>query len=212
VVFAYGFSDFGPRLLDETSPPATESPSNGMRRAHEGVLALEQQTIEASSRGDVEGVVLRFGTLYGPDVPSSEFMLTMLKLRLMALPGGGHSVLPWITLSDAVRAIVLALHSARAGEIYNIVDGEPVTVHAFVTELARACGTPMPYSIPYRLGRLLMPFGAPFLDRTVLRPTNEKATRDLGWVPDHQTYRDGIRGWVRMATGPAATHGPATNA
>jgi hypothetical protein len=48
-------------------------------------------------------------------------------------------------------------------------------VREFATELARAFGTPNPYSIPYWLGRLLMPFGAHFLNRTVLRPTNEKA-------------------------------------
>jgi hypothetical protein len=78
-------------------------------------------------------------------------------------------------LSDAVSAIVLALHSAPVGEIYNIVDSEPVTVHEFVAELARAFGTPKPHSMPYSLGKLLMPFGAHFLDRTVLRATNEKA-------------------------------------
>jgi nucleoside-diphosphate-sugar epimerase len=145
VVFAYGFTDFGRHVLHETSPPATEGPSTGMRAAQEAALALEQQTLEASSRGEPEGIVLRFGTLYGPGVPSSEFMLTMLRQRLMRLPGGGHSVLPWIMLSDAVSAIVLALHSADVGEIHNIVDSEPVTVHEFVAELARAFGTPKPY-------------------------------------------------------------------
>lgn len=150
VVFAYGFTDFGRHVLHETSPPVTEGPSKGMRAAQEAALALEQQTLEANSRGELEGIVLRFGTLYGPGVPSSEFMLTMLTRRLMALPGGGHSVLPWIMLSDAVSAIVLALRSAAVGEIYNIVDSEPVTVHEFVAELARAFGTPVPVPEPGR--------------------------------------------------------------
>jgi hypothetical protein len=63
-------------------------------------------------------------------------MLTMLRQRLMGLPGGGHSVLPWIMLSDAVSAIVLALHSAAVGEIYN---RQRAGHGARVRRRARAC-------------------------------------------------------------------------
>jgi nucleoside-diphosphate-sugar epimerase len=200
VAFAYGFTNFGRRILDETSPPAIEAPSKAMRTAQQAALSLEQQTLEASSRGELAGVILRLGTLYGPGVPSSEFMVMLLKRRLMALPGGGHSLLPWVTLSDAVRAIAIALTSTSVGEVYNIVDGEPVSVREFLTEISRVFETPEPYSMPYRAGRLLMPFGAPLLDRTLLRLTNKKASSELGWVPEYRCYRDGILHWAQVAS------------
>jgi 2-alkyl-3-oxoalkanoate reductase len=197
IVFAYGFSDIGEPVGDEPAPEVVSS--RALARAQAAVLSLERQVLDASAAGALVGVVARLGTLYGPAVPSSEFMLSMLRRRLMALPGGGHGVLPWIEISDAVAAIARALETGRGS--YNVVDDEPVTVRAFVEELARLFGTPKPYALPYWLGRLTMPLGAHLLDRTVLRPPNAKAKEELAWSPTYRSYRDGIRHWAKPAAG-----------
>jgi 2-alkyl-3-oxoalkanoate reductase len=196
VVFAYGFADLGDRLLDETAAPAERAPSAGMKNAQNAALSLERQVQHMSETTDLEAVVLRFGALYGPSVPSTEFMLTLLRRRLMALPGGGHSVLPSIELSDALSALEAAIRSPRAGGLYNVVDDEPVELREFVDELASAFATPKPYSVPYWVGRAFVPYAAQFLNRTVIRASNNKLKTSMGWAPSVSTHRDGIRQWA----------------
>jgi nucleoside-diphosphate-sugar epimerase len=198
VVFAYGFADFGDRILDETVAPAPSAPSKGMEEAQRAALSLERQVEKANDAGELEGVVLRLGALYGENVPSSEFMLTLLRRRLMALPGGGNSILPWIELSDALAAIEAAIPPSRVRGVFNVVDDEPVEVHAFVSELASVFATPPPYRIPFLLGRALMPYGARFLDRVVIRASNGRLRRELGWAPAFPTYGEGLRHWRRL--------------
>jgi nucleoside-diphosphate-sugar epimerase len=198
VVFAYGFADFGDRILDETVAPAASGPSKGMEAAQRAALSLEHQVEDANDAGELEGVVLRLGALYGAYVPSSEFMLTLLRRRLMALPGGGNSILPWIELSDALAAIESAIPPGRACGVFNVADDQPVKVHAFVSELASVFATPPPYRIPFLLGRVVMPYGARFLDQVVIRASNGRLRRELGWAPAFPTYREGLRHWRRL--------------
>jgi nucleoside-diphosphate-sugar epimerase len=194
VVFAYGFDDLGERILTEDDQPVETAASRAMRRAQAAVLALEQQALDATSNGTLSSVVLRLGALYGPGVPSSEFMLKLLRRRLMGLPGGGRGVLPWIEIGDVVAAFASALHAGRG--ILNVVDDESVTVREFLDELARGFATPGPYRLPFLLGRLMMPFSAHLLNRTVLRVSNAKAVAELAWRPAHPTYAAGIRNWA----------------
>jgi nucleoside-diphosphate-sugar epimerase len=191
MIFAYGYGDHGERALAELDPPRGSDRGD----AQGACLSLESQLLAASKRGELEGIALRYGAFYGSGVPSSEFMLTMLRRRMMALPGGGNGVIPWIELSDAVEATRLALERGRPGEIYNVADDEPVTVRSFVEETARVFGTPKPRAIPYWLARLTMPYAALILERTRLRVSNSKATTELGWVRRCPTFRAGLDAW-----------------
>jgi nucleoside-diphosphate-sugar epimerase len=198
VVFAYGFADFGERILDETVAPAARAPSKRMEEAQAAALSLEHQVEAANDAGELEGVVLRLGALYGAEVPSSEFMLTLLRRRLMALPGGGHSTLPWLERSDALAAIEAAIEPGRACGVFNVVDDQPVEVHAFVSELARVFATPSPYRIPFLLSRALMPYSTHFLDRVAIHASNGRLKRELSWAPAFPTYREGLHHWRRL--------------
>jgi nucleoside-diphosphate-sugar epimerase len=139
---------------------------------------------------------MKVGVLYGPNVPSSEFLLTLLRLRLMALPGGGHSMLPWIALPDAIAALERAIRMPGAGGVYNVVDDEAVEMREFVNELAEVFDAPKPYRLPYWIARTLMPFNAQFLDRVVIRASNRKIKDELQWAPVFPSYREGIRRWA----------------
>jgi nucleoside-diphosphate-sugar epimerase len=205
VVYAYGFGDSGERLRIEADQPDQAAPSRAMRLAQEAVLSLEEQ-VGLAARGDMDTIILRLGGLYGPGVPSSEFMLKMLRWRMMGLPGGGNGVLPWIEISDAVSAIVLALRSGAG--TYNIVDDEQVTVREFLMEMARVFNTPRPYTLPYSIGRLSMPVAAHLLGRTVLRLSAAKATKELGWTPTYPSYRSGLRHWATSSGMPRARPQP----
>ncbi|MGH2808535.1 MAG: NAD-dependent epimerase/dehydratase family protein, partial [Actinomycetota bacterium] len=75
---------------------------------------MESMLLDATTRGDIEGIVLRLGLFYGPEVGSTKFMTSMLRKRMMFLPGGGRGKLSWIHVEDGASAIVLALEKAPA--------------------------------------------------------------------------------------------------
>src|SRR6185436_7410936 len=50
--------------------PSSDVPED-MREASEAVRSMECQTLEASRRGRIEGVVLRYGLFYGPEAGST---------------------------------------------------------------------------------------------------------------------------------------------
>jgi len=78
-------------------------------------------------------------------------------------------VLPAGTLvSDAVDALITVANSDKAGEIYNVGSGKPVSVN----ELIRLLGSPATVNIPKRPGEPDCTFA-----------DIKKIRRELGWEP-----------------------------
>lgn len=189
-ILGYGFGDWGSRVLTEEQPLAEAGRNAGLEPILASLRSLEDQVLAATRAGDIEGVVLRYGLFYGPSA-GTDVLVRLLRRRQLPLPGGGRGVAPWIFTDDAATATVSALERGAAGAAYNVVDDEPVTLRAFLTELAAATGTPAPYSVP----RWLSAIAAPYLTialTTVLRASNAKAKDELGWTPSVPTYREGI--------------------
>jgi nucleoside-diphosphate-sugar epimerase len=177
--------------------PATEESALETRAPHpdfqpmlDAVASLEEQVLGASRRGVIEGVALRYGVFYGPGVGSTDFMVGLLRRRMMPLLGGGRAVLPMIHIEDAASATVAALEGGRAGEVYNVVDDQSATLREFATAVAEAVGAPRPFSLPLWVARLLGSYAA-IGARMQLRVSNEKARRELGWVPAYPTVHEG---------------------
>jgi nucleoside-diphosphate-sugar epimerase len=76
--------------------------------------------------------------------------------------------------------------------VYNIVDDEPPPVAEILPTLAAAFGATPPRRLPTWLARpLIGDFGVAFM--TTLRgSSNAKARRELGWMPDHPSWRQGF--------------------
>jgi 2-alkyl-3-oxoalkanoate reductase len=94
--------------------------------------------LEADAASRIEGVVLRYGMLYGAATGSTQAMAAKLRRRRFPLPGGGPGTISWIHVADATTATVAALERGRPGEVYNVVDDEPVRWHDYTAELARS--------------------------------------------------------------------------
>jgi nucleoside-diphosphate-sugar epimerase len=193
VIFAYGYARHGARLIDETHPAEGGDVIRGQRAVLDALRGMERQVLEAQRTLGLEGIVLRYGTFHGRDVPSSAFMERMLRRRLLALPGGGRALLSWIEIGDAARATVDALERGRSGEIYNVVDDEPVRFGDYARALAYELGAAAPRSVPMWLSRLAVPYAATILGHTELRVSNAKAKEELGWTPEASTYREVVR-------------------
>lgn len=192
MIFAYGYGDHGEAKKVETDALQPEEKFGLMRGMVGAVRSLENQLLDADRKGLIEAVVLRFGLLYGPDVPSTQFAVQMLFKRAFPAVRGTDGTKSWIHSIDAVSAIVVALERGRHGAIYNIVDDEPVNNKDFLLFAAHALGAPRPRSIPLWLVRLTSRYAAVSLS-TRLPVSNEKAKRELGWNLRFPNYEAGLK-------------------
>jgi nucleoside-diphosphate-sugar epimerase len=162
------------------------------------VQSMESQVLDATERGVLQGVVLRYGLFYGLEAPSTVAMIEMVRKRRLPVVRGDAGQLPVIHVDDAVRATVLALEAARPGGVYEIVDDQPVSLTEFVEALAKYTGSPAPLKVPAWLPRLI----APYMSRMTsmrLPLSNQAAKEDLGWRPKYPTMRDGLAHMFRRA-------------
>ena len=161
------------------------------QEAADAVRSMESQILEASRAGAIDGVVLRYGLFYGPDVASTVEMIAMAKRRLLPAIRGDRSLLPCIHVDDAASATVAALDRAPAGSTYDIVDDEPVSFSEIVRAVADAAGAPKPIAVPSWLPRLVAPYMARMIALR-LPLSNAKARAELGWHPLFPTIRQGL--------------------
>jgi 2-alkyl-3-oxoalkanoate reductase len=191
IVFIYGYGDLTPGPLSEAQPPGQER-HRGLQRAIDAIVSGERQVQEATQRGRIEGVCLRFGMYQGAAAPTSRFMFRMASRRMLPVIGGGRALHPWVEITDAARAVADALDRAEPSSVYNVVDDEPVEGRDYATEMARLAGAKPPLHLPYALARVAMPYGAMVLSRPRLPVSNERLKRDLGWCPQFPTYREAL--------------------
>jgi nucleoside-diphosphate-sugar epimerase len=183
------------------APFQAEMPADAPREVIEGAEALrsmESQILEASRRGAIEGVVLRYGLFYAPGNPAIDKMIQLIRRRMLPVVRHDSGLLPFIHLADAVSATIAALDRAPAGSAYDIVDDRPASMSEVVTGIARQIGAPRPLAVPLWVPRLLSPYMAGFMSIR-LSLSNAKARADLGWAPRYPTWREGVTGIVGRA-------------
>ena len=114
-----------------------------MRESWEAIRHLEAAVTGADW---TEGIVLRYGGLYGPGTsmaPGSE-QLEMVRRRKIPVVGNGAGVWSFVHVADAAEATVAAIDRGRRG-IYNVVDDEPAPVSEWLPGLAAAIGASKPF-------------------------------------------------------------------
>jgi nucleoside-diphosphate-sugar epimerase len=168
------------------------------RPAAEAMRSMETQILDASRRGSIEAIVLRYGLFYGPGNPATDEMIAMVRRRRLPRLRHDRGQLPYIHLHDAVAATVAALDRGVSGSVYDIVDDHPASFSEMVTVMADIAHAPRPYAVPAWLLRLLAPYMAKVL-RMQLALSNGKARRELAWAPTYPSYREGLRQTISTA-------------
>ena len=141
-----------------------------------------------------EGIVLRYGTFYGPG--ASDVLLDAVRKRQVPVIGGGTGIWSFIEITDAAAATLAAVEGGAPG-IYDVVDDDPAPVAEWLPYLAQVAGAKPPLRMPAWLGRLLAG-GFVVAQMTTSRgSSNEKARKELGWVPRYPSWREGFRAWDR---------------
>jgi nucleoside-diphosphate-sugar epimerase len=161
----------GPTLAVEEDPLDLEGPLP-RRTTALGVQTLEQTVAEMP-----EGVVLRYGSLYGPGTWYSSSGPEADRVR-RGERAATTGVTSFVHVEDAARAALLALDWEPG--IVNVVDDEPATATVWLPLYAEAVG-----ASPPKLG------GAG--DRGERGASNAKARIELGWEPIYSSWRQGFR-------------------
>src|SRR4051794_36498663 len=138
---AFAYAPEGDWVKDESAPLYLDAPSpwGGSVGA---VAELERQVLEA--RG-IDGVALRYGTLYGPGTWYDERSGTIARAaRAGSMPviGSGDARLSFVHVDDAATAAVSALDSTPG--TYNVVDDDPVRAGEWLPLFSRSLGGPQP--------------------------------------------------------------------
>jgi nucleoside-diphosphate-sugar epimerase len=189
---AFAYAPEGDWVKDESAPLYLDAPSPWGRSV--GACAeLERQVLE--SRG-MDGVVLRYGSLYGPGTWFDADGGTIAQaVRAGSVPviGSGDAMLSFTHVDDAAAAAVAAL-GATPGK-YNVVDDEPVRARDWLPLFARSVGGPVPESISAEEG--LERAGWIAVHRMVEQrgASNARARETLGWAPSHPSWRAKLAGW-----------------
>jgi nucleoside-diphosphate-sugar epimerase len=185
------------------SDPLDPDPPAAQRASMAAIQHLER----AVSAAPLEGVALRYGSLYGPG--ASDIMVSMLKRRQVPMIGNGAGIWSFLHVTDAAGATVAAVHGGPPG-VYNIVDDDPAPVAEWLPVLARAAGAPAPLHVPAWLGQLAGGSAAVSMMTQIRGSANGKAKRELGWKLVWPSWRLGFVTGLDAAY--PAEHGPAEQA
>ena len=162
----------GEGLASEDDPLDLSSGAYG--GSVEGILALEHAVSEVAS-----GVILRYGTLYGPGTAFASDGSVADQFR-RGLFVASDDVTSFVHVEDAAEAAVLALAWPKGP--LNIVDDEPAPATVWGPVFAAAIGARPPQ----------VQLATPATRQRGV--SNAKARRELAWQPIHPSWREDFRG------------------
>jgi nucleoside-diphosphate-sugar epimerase len=137
--------------------------------------------------------VLRYGAFYGPgtDMAPGGKMYEMIGKRRFPLVGDGGAVWSFIHIADAAEATVAAVEHGTRG-VYNVVDNDPAPVSEWLPALAQKLDAKKPLRVPRFVVRLFAGEAGAVIMTELRGASNAKAKRELGWRPDHPSWRGGF--------------------
>jgi nucleoside-diphosphate-sugar epimerase len=183
---SFVYPDGGDAWIDETTPP-DESVAM-LAPTLEGERIVDRFTADGG-----RGVVLRFGSFYGPTARMVDEALRLARFRMSIVGGTPEGYVSSIHTDDVASASVAAL-DAPAG-IYNVVEDEPVTRREYLDEFSAAFGVRRQRPMPTWLVKLASGSAAAAVIRS-WRVSNRKLRDATGWSPRYPSVREG---WPAVA-------------
>ena len=170
--------------------PLDPTPVGDMRETLAAIRHVEEATLGATW---TEGIVLRYGVLYGPgtSLAPGEEQFELIRKRKFPLVGDAGGVWSFIHVADAAEATVAAVEHGQRG-VYNVVDDDPAPVAEWLPALAAKLGAKQPMRVPRFIGRLFAGEPGVVMMTDVRGASNAKAKRELAWWPAHPSWRQGF--------------------
>ncbi|MDI6869849.1 MAG: dTDP-glucose 4,6-dehydratase [Bacillota bacterium] len=168
------YGSLGPEgAFTEQTPLAPNSPYSASKAAADLLVRAYHHTY------GLDAVITRCSNNYGPyQFPEKLIPLMVtnaLEDKELPVYGDGLNIRDWIHVRDHCRAIDLALHRGRAGEVYNVGAGEERTNLELVREILRLLGKPE--------SRIRFVKDRPGHDRRYAIDSTKLRT-ELGWRPE----------------------------
>ena len=158
------------------------SPTEPVAETARVLVETEQLLLTAFAEHRLPAVILRVAGIYGP---GRGYAFKQFLKNEARLEGDGTRILNMIHRDDLIGGIIAALKSGRPGEIYNVVDNEPVTQIHFFQWLADSLGRPLPPRAPED------PAASPKRGATNKRISNRKLKMELGCPLVYPNFRLG---------------------
>lgn len=152
------------------------------------LVQTERFLLDAAQQKKFPAVILRVAGIYGPE--RGHLFLQYLRNEAK-MSGKGERLINMIHRDDLVGVIIAALKNGRAGEIYNVVDDEPVAQIHFFRWLSETIGKYMP------------PFAAESetVERkrglTQKKVSNRKLKMEMGYQFKYPTFRQGYTAEIK---------------
>jgi nucleoside-diphosphate-sugar epimerase len=177
-------------LVKTEDDPLEGNPVRSMRQTLAAARYLEGAVLGADW---TEGVVLRYGALYGPGTslaPGAE-QFELIRKRKFPLVGNASGVWSFIHVADAAQATVAAIECDSRG-VYNVVDDDPAPVIEWLPALAQQLGAKKPLRVPRFVGRVFVGEAGVVMMTEIRGGSNAKAKMELGWRPMFPSWRQGF--------------------
>jgi nucleoside-diphosphate-sugar epimerase len=186
---AFAYRPQGGWAKGEDEPLFTDAPGR-FGVAFGAISELEREVLGA---GGIEGIVLRYGWLYGPGTyyDHGEQQAEEVMKRRLPIVGKGTGTFSFVHVEDAASATVAALERGAAGP-YNVVDDEPAPLREWIPVYAEALGAKTPRRVPVWLARLVAGKDVAASAVGLRGADNAKAKRELGWQPAYPSWRRGF--------------------
>lgn len=152
------YGDRGDEVLTEASMPGTGFLA-------ETCVAWEKAADKARAAG-IRVVHLRFGIVLSRRGGALRKMLPAFRLGVGGKLGGGQQWMSWITIRDAVRAMLFLVERDDLAGAFNLTAPQPVRNADFTKKLGAALHRPARMGVP--AGVLRMAFGSAMANETLL--------------------------------------------
>jgi nucleoside-diphosphate-sugar epimerase len=158
------------------------------------IAALTELERTVTATPGIEGIVLRYGTLYGPGTYYGRDgdLIRRLRKRRMPIIGSAAGMTSFLHVNDAATATLQALQYGAPGGIYNVTDCDPVAFRDLLPTLAALLDAKPPLHIPAWLARPLAGSVGVSVMTQQRGAANNKAKRELRWQPHYGSWRDGF--------------------
>ncbi len=178
----------GPGVRTESDPLWTDA------KGQIGGLAGSIAALEATTLRDatVEGVVLRYGSCYGPGTyfAPEGLYTSMVAKRRLPIPGDGGGLFGFVHVDDVAAATIAALHGPTG--TFNVVDDVPAPASEWVPLVAQLVGAKPPHRVPEVLARVGAGTFLAYLMCDQPAVSNQRARTELGWSPRYPDWHDGL--------------------
>jgi nucleoside-diphosphate-sugar epimerase len=161
---------------------------------HRSLAAIRHVESAVPDAKGIQGLVLRYGSFYGPGtgIAPDGALVELVRRRRWPIIGDGGGVWSFVHIDDAATATLAAIERGAPG-VHNVSDDEPAPLRVWLPELAEALGAKPPRHVSEWVGRLAAGESGVFLATRIQGLSNAKTKRELGWRLRYPSWREGFR-------------------